>query len=68
MLSTSDAEKENDPYRCLKYLGEDIALIGEQVEKTNKAEDVTIQLSMDEAQKRLIWLANWLVPIWCHLL
>jgi hypothetical protein len=59
MLSAGDADKENDPYNCLKYSGEDIALIGEQTELTNEAEDVTFKVSTDEAQRRLIWLANW---------
>jgi hypothetical protein len=69
MLTTNNAEKENDPYGCLEYSGEDIALLGEQTEKTNETEDVTFQLSNDEAQKRLIWLANWFLSgvISCEL-
>ena len=59
MLSTSNAEKENGRCSCVKYSGEDIALIGVMEETTNEAEDVTFRLTKESAQERLIWLANW---------
>lgn len=59
MLSTGNAEKENGLYSCVKYSGEDIALIGVMEETANEAEDVTFRLTKEDAQERLIWLANW---------
>ena len=60
MLSKeNNEEEENGRYSCLKYSGEDIAQISEMTETTDEAQDVALKISKDEAQERLIWLANW---------